>query len=171
MRYLTCLLAALCLSAGTICAQDQPKLSPAEQEVVNVSKARVDAASKRDIAALVGYFADNCIFSTDDGTVITKTELIEHYRKPTAAYDRLVDPRDHIVHVYGNTAVVNYRVSGHEQFGDTDLISEQRRTETWLKQERLLAAHRDAMGQLANKLAKNRCGRSKGLSGLCRRIS
>ncbi len=134
MRALTCLLAALCLSAGTIFGQDQPKLSPAEQEVVNVSKARIDAASKRDIAALAGYFADDCILSTDDGTVITKTELIEHYRKPTAAYDRLVDPRDHIVHVHGNTAVVNYRVSGHEQFGGTDLISEQRRTETWLRQ-------------------------------------
>jgi ketosteroid isomerase-like protein len=134
MRSINCLLAALCLSAGTISAQDQPKLSPAEQEVVNVSKARIDAASRRDIAALAGYFADDCIFSTDDGTVITKTELMEHYRKPTAAYDRLVDPRDHIVHVYGNTAVVNYRVSGHEQFGGTDLISEQRRTETWLKQ-------------------------------------
>jgi hypothetical protein len=134
MRYLTFLAFALCLPAGTICAQDQPKLSPVEQEVVNISKARVDAASRRDIAALAGYFAEGCIFSTDDGTVITKTELMGYYRKPTAAYGRLVDPRDHIVHVYGNTAVVNYRVSGHEQFGGTDLISEQRRTETWLKQ-------------------------------------
>jgi hypothetical protein len=124
MRYLTFLAFALCLPAGTICAQDQPKLSPVEQEVVNISKARVDAASRRDIAALAGYFAEGCIFSTDDGTVITKTELMGHYRKPTAAYGRLVDPRDHIVHVYGNTAVVNYRVSGHEQFGGTDLISE-----------------------------------------------
>jgi ketosteroid isomerase-like protein len=134
MRSVACFWVALCLSASTTYAADEAKLSPAEQEVVNVSKARIDAASRRDIAALAGYFADDCIFSTDDGTVITKTELMEHYRKPTAAYDRLVDPRDHIVHVYGNTAVVNYRVSGHEQFGGTDLVSEQRRTETWLKQ-------------------------------------
>jgi ketosteroid isomerase-like protein len=134
MRSITFLMAVLCLSASMICAQDQAKVSPPEQEVINVSKSRIDAASRRDIAALARYFADDCIFSTDDGTVITKTELMEHYRKPTAAYDRLVDPRDHIVHVYGNTAVVNYRVSGHEQFGGTDLISEQRRTETWLKQ-------------------------------------
>jgi ketosteroid isomerase-like protein len=133
MRSFTCILTVLCLSAGMAYAGDQPKLSPAEQEVVNVSKARIDAASRRDIAALARYFAEDCILSTDDGTVITKAELMEHYKKPTAAYDRLVDPRDHIAHVYGNTAVVNYRVSGHEQFGDTDLISEQRRTETWLK--------------------------------------
>jgi ketosteroid isomerase-like protein len=132
MRFLTCLLIALVMPAN-IGASDQPTLSPAEQEVVNVSKARIDAASKRDISALVRYFADDCILSTDDGTVITKAQLMEHYRKATAAYDRLLDPRDHIVHLYGNTAVVNYRVSGHEQFGDTDLISEQRRTETWLK--------------------------------------
>jgi ketosteroid isomerase-like protein len=134
MRSFTCLFFAICLLSITIYAQDQPKLSPAEQEVIKVSKARIEAASRRDIAALAGYFADDCILNTDDGTVISKAELMEHYRKPTAAYDRLVDPRDHIVHVYGNTAVVNYRVSGHEQFEGTDLVSEQRRTETWLKQ-------------------------------------
>ena len=134
MRYFTCLLFLHSLFVSMLYAAGPPKFSPAEQEVINVSKARIDAASRRDIAALNGYFADDCIFSTDDGTVITKTELMDHYRKPTAAYDRLVDPRDHIVHVYGDTAVVNYRVSGHEQFGGTDLISEQRRTETWAKQ-------------------------------------
>jgi hypothetical protein len=30
--------------------------------------------------------------------------------------------------------VVNFRATAHEQYGDTDLISEQRRTETWIKQ-------------------------------------
>jgi hypothetical protein len=135
MRYFTCLLVALCILASRLYAADLPKLSPAEQEVVDVSKARIYAASKRDIAALARYFADDCIFSTDDGTLITKTQLMEHYRKPSAAYDRLVDPRDYVVRVHGNTAVLNYRVTGHEQFGDTDIISEQRRTETWLKQD------------------------------------
>ena len=33
-----------------------------------------------------------------------------------------------------NTAVVNFRTTAHEQFGDDDIVSEQRRTETWLKQ-------------------------------------
>jgi hypothetical protein len=134
MRYFTCLLVALCLSASMLYAKDPPKLSPAEQEVVDVSKARIDAASRRDTVAVAGYFADDCLLSTDDGTMITKTQLMEHYRKTPAAYERLVDPRDHVVRLHGNTAVLNYRVTGHEQFGDTDIISEQRRTETWIKQ-------------------------------------
>jgi len=50
MRYFTCLLAALCIAAGMICAQDQPKFSPAQQEVLDAHKARVEAGEKRDYA-------------------------------------------------------------------------------------------------------------------------
>lgn len=35
MRYLTCLLVALWIPAGVVYASDQPKLSPAQQEVVD----------------------------------------------------------------------------------------------------------------------------------------
>jgi hypothetical protein len=69
-------------------AKDPPKLSPAEQEVVDVSKARIDAASRRDTVAVARYFADDCLLSTDDGTLITKTQLMEHYRKTPAALPR-----------------------------------------------------------------------------------
>jgi Domain of unknown function (DUF3471) len=36
--------------------------------------------------------------------------------------------------VYANTAVLNYRYTVHEQFTDSDIISEQRATETYIKQ-------------------------------------
>jgi hypothetical protein len=72
-RYFTCLLVALCLSASMLYAKDPPKLSPAEQEVVDVSKARIDAASRQNTVAVARYFADDCLLSTDDGTLITKT--------------------------------------------------------------------------------------------------
>jgi len=45
-----------------------------------------------------------------------------------------VNPRDYTIHVYGNTAVINFRLTGHEQFTDADIISEQRQTETYIKQ-------------------------------------
>lgn len=35
-------------------------------------------------------------------------------------YDRTVNPRDYVIHVYGNAAVINFRLTGHEQFTDAD---------------------------------------------------
>ncbi len=49
-------------------------------------------------------------------------------------YDHSVDPRDYIIHFYGNTAVINFRLTTHEQFTDADIVSEQRHTETYVRQ-------------------------------------
>ena len=132
--YVTCLLVALCMAATTGSLAGQQKFSPAEQEVLKVSQARRDASNRRDVEASARYVAEDCLFSTDDGTLITKAQFFEHMRKKPVEYDRSTNPREFVVHVYGNTAVINFRVTTHEQFGDTDIISEQRRTETWHKQ-------------------------------------
>jgi len=134
MRCIAYFLVAVCLSASMICAQDQPKFSPAQQEVLNVRNALRETALTRDMTAWSRYVADDCIFSTDDGELHTKAQFIEHVGKLPPEYDRSVNPRDYIVHVYGNTAVINFRLTGHEQFTDADIISEQRQTETYIKQ-------------------------------------
>lgn len=135
MRYLTCFLIAFCLLASTIRAQDSPKLSPAEQEVLNVRNALRDAALKRDMTAWSRHVADDCIFSTDDGELNTKAQIIEHLKKLPPDYDRSVNPRDYVIHVYGDAAVVTFRLTVHEQFTDADVISEQRHTETYVKRD------------------------------------
>jgi ketosteroid isomerase-like protein len=134
MRSFTCLLAALCLSASMHCATDPPKLSPAQQEVLNAHKARVEASDKRDYETYSRLVADDCIYSDDDGVLDTnpKAHIMEHWKLPLA-YDHGVNPREYVIHVYGNTAVLNYRVTIHEQFTDADIISEQRYTETYIK--------------------------------------
>jgi hypothetical protein len=135
MRYFTCLLVTLCLSASMICAQDQPKLSPAEQEVLDAQKARAEAGDRRDEVAWSRYVADDCIYSGDNGARTTKAQSIELLKKKLPLeYDHSVNQRDYIVHIYGNTAVINYRVTTHERFTDTDIITEQRDTETYIKQ-------------------------------------
>ena len=134
MRFITCLLVGLCLSASMLYATDPPNLSPAQQEVLNVRNALREAALKRDMAAWSRYVADDCIFSDEDGVLVTKAQIIEHVGKLPPEYDRSVNPRDYVIHVYGNTAVINFRLTGHEQFTDTDLISEMRYTETYVKQ-------------------------------------
>lgn len=144
MRCLVLFLLTLSISAHAVSVSQQPKLSPAEQEVLDVSLARRDASNKRDMATLARYIAEDCVFSSDDGTLITKTQYLQHMAKLPAAYDHSTNPRDFVVRVHENTAVVNFRTTAHEQFGDRDILSEQRRTETWMKQNgkwQLLAIH------------------------------
>jgi len=50
MRYFTCLFVALCIPAGMIRAQDQPKFPAAQQEVLDAHKARIAASEKHDYA-------------------------------------------------------------------------------------------------------------------------
>lgn len=135
MRSIPRLFINLCMFASTICAQEPPKFSPAQQEVLDARKARIEASDKRDYATWSRYIADDCIYSTDDGEIDTKVKAhtLERWKLPLA-YDHGVNPRDYVVHVYGNTAVINFRVTVHEQFTDTDIISEQRYTETYIKQ-------------------------------------
>lgn len=49
-------------------------------------------------------------------------------------YDQVGDRRDFIVHVHGNEAVLNYRATEHERYNDTDIITELRVTESYVKQ-------------------------------------
>ncbi len=133
MHSFTCLLVAICIHASMLNSSEQPRLSPAEREVLEVSLARRDASNRRDIAALAHYVADDCLFSGDDGIVITKAQYLDHMRRLPVEYDHSTNPRDFAVRLHGNTAVINFRTTAHEQFGDADIISEQRRTETWLK--------------------------------------
>lgn len=79
------------------------------------------------------YVAEDCIFSTDDGELNTKAQVMEHLGKLPFDYDHAVNPRDYVVHVYGDAAVINFRITVHEQFTDVDIVSEQRQTETYVK--------------------------------------
>ena len=134
MRYFTCLLLASGLCAGMLSAADQPKFSPEQQEVIDAHNAAREAALKRDFAAWAPYVAEDCIFSTDDGDIKTKAQLIEHGRNLPFQHDHSENQRDFVVHLYGNTAVLNLRFTTHEQFTDIDIITEMRETETFVKQ-------------------------------------
>jgi hypothetical protein len=134
MRYLTRVLIAFCLPASMIFAQDQPKFSPAQQEVLDARRARMEAGDRRD-GSWARYVADDCIFSDDDGNLTTKAKMIDHGKNWPSEYDHSVNYRDYVVHVYGNTAVINLRFTLHEQFTDSDIITEMRATETYVKQD------------------------------------
>jgi ketosteroid isomerase-like protein len=134
MRSIACLSVALCMARGAK-TSGQQKFSPAEQEVLNVSQARRDASNRRDMAASARYVAEDYILSSDDGVLVTKAEYYQHMEKLPVEYDHSTNAREFVLRLRGDTAVINFRITTHEQFGDSDIVSEQRRTETWVKRE------------------------------------
>jgi hypothetical protein len=63
MRTIALVLAALCIPVSMIFASGQPKLSSAQQEVLDAHKAPVEASERRDYAAYSRLVADDCMYS------------------------------------------------------------------------------------------------------------
>lgn len=133
MRQFIAIGALLCMSAGTLYPQNSPTRSAAEQEVLKVNQARLDAFNKRDVATWTRYVADDCIFSDDDGALATKADMVEGFQLPRE-YEYGTNNRVSVVHVYGTSAVINFRATVHELLGGADIVSEQRYTVTYIKQ-------------------------------------
>ena len=93
MRYFGIALFALCMTPCSGNAAGGQKFTPAEQEVIDVQKARMEAAARRDMAAWSRYVAEDCIISGENGTVQTKAQMMTYYKKVPAEYDRALDPR------------------------------------------------------------------------------
>lgn len=112
-----------------------------EQEVVAAIHARIDAFNRRDIAAFRAAAADPYLGVGDDGTV---QETVPDYSQLKREYDQIRDIRDVHVRIHGDTAVANYRTTEHEPMGGIDMVTEERRSEAWQRQQgtwRLLQAH------------------------------
>jgi hypothetical protein len=45
-------------------------------------------------------FCVETIFSGDDGSLLTKAQMIAYYKNVPAEYDRALEPREYTVHLY-----------------------------------------------------------------------
>jgi len=157
MSKLLLLLISAILSAALMWAHEEAKLTPGQREVVNVHNTMREAARSRDFGAWSAYVADDCIFTTDDGEITTKAKIIQHMRSMPQADDHSEDLRDFVVHVYGDTAVLNVRFTAHEQFNLSDIVTEMREMETFYPARWLVVAGRAAMGTVADQFPQARC--------------
>jgi len=124
----------LAVACATNIARAQ-QVSKEEQEVLSASATRREAYNHRDLVVLDRYIADDCPISTDDGTFVTKTDLMRHLKNLPADYEQITNARDFAVRLHGSAAVMSLRSTTHEPFGDSDIVTEQRRTETWMKRD------------------------------------
>ena len=92
------------LSAAVWANGPQPaKPDPEEQKVVAAEKAWVDAAIRKDGAALSQAFDDALVISLDKGAPVDKAKFVDANLKfPIASWTNTHD----VVRVYGDTAVI-----------------------------------------------------------------
>ena len=132
MRRITTLFAMMLISVQFTHAKDLERLTPAERDVFGVANRMHDAFDRRDMASWSRNVESNCIFSSDDGILLTKNQIMERGNLPHD-FEYALNRREYTIHVYGKTAIVNFRLTVHEQFTGSDIISEQRMTETYIK--------------------------------------
>lgn len=144
MPRLSVLVVFLCMPPMLKSAPQPSPFTREQKEVIQAHNTIREAVRKRDFSAWSPYVAEDCIFSDEDGELITKAKLIEHLRNLPLVYDHSENQRDMVVHMYGNTAVLNFRATSHEQFSNTDIVTEMRETETFIKRNglwKLIAQH------------------------------
>jgi ketosteroid isomerase-like protein len=131
----------------TILAQTQTE--SVEQELIRLENEWNDAWVSRDVAVFDKIEADDYFMTTDDGNFITKAQDIADVKSgedsaTSAVSDELK------VRVYGDAAVVTYRMAANGQYKGKDNSYKFRWTDTWIRKDgrwQVVAAHQSRIAQ------------------------
>ena len=119
-----------------------------EKEVLAAVEAWRQAALKGDAPALTKLFHDDLAYTHSNGMTQTKAQSVAAESSPTGIY-KGVEMRDVEVHVYGNTAILEYKLDLTHFAGDTAHLHE---IMVWLKSPQgwqLLARHATRLPAIA----------------------
>ncbi|MGC2463622.1 MAG: nuclear transport factor 2 family protein [Candidatus Acidiferrum sp.] len=107
---------ALC-SAGAI---PTPAQTNSTQEVIALLREFMVAAGRGDRAVFDKFFADDVIYTRATGVVRNKADIMESVGKPAPASEgkSTYSAEDIMVHEYGDTVVVAFRLVGRTQHAD-----------------------------------------------------
>ena len=121
--------------------------SKAEQEVLKTQDEVLRAMIEHDMAAIDRLYTDNYVFSSTTGGSVSKTQLIEVFKrmKANGASYILWARSEMKIALYGNAAVTNNRfeIKIRNSKGEVNTLN-QRYTCSWVRQKRhwmLAAAH------------------------------
>ena len=118
----------------------------ADRDVLAAIDAWKQAALKGDAAALGKLYHDDLAYTHSNAMTQTKAVAIAAETAPTGIY-KGIEMRDVTVHVYGNTAIVEYKLDLTHFAGDTAHLHE---IMVWLKSPqgwRMLARHATKLPQ------------------------
>jgi hypothetical protein len=114
-----------------------------EKEIVEIENAVIRAQLADDVAYFERMLSDDFRFVTPHGKIVTKREDIDQYK---TGYLRLleVDVDDRTIDIYGDAAVVRFRVKFKDQAGKYPFCSAMRMTRIYSKHSgkwKMVAGH------------------------------
>jgi uncharacterized RmlC-like cupin family protein/ketosteroid isomerase-like protein len=118
------------LAAAT--GQRTANISRAEQEVRRLEGERSQALLQRDVARLDRTMAEEYVFTTPDGQVVTKSQEMAGFRSGETRFAAF-KTEDLRVRVYGNSAVVTARARIRGQSHGRDIGGDYRYTRVYAK--------------------------------------
>lgn len=130
-------------------APAQPKAGSAEQELIRLENEWGEAILKRDVATLGRLLADDFKFGEPDGTVTTKTQLLDFIKTGDWAATSIVCEAMQ-ARVYGDAAVVEGLNTEKSRFKGVDSSGQYRWTDTWIRRDgrwQCVAGHSSKVAQ------------------------
>ena len=106
----------------------------AEQQIAALTDQWVQAQLKDDTSFFEKYYADDAMIVHSDGKLYTKAEEIASLKSGSLKYES-IDVRERKIHVYGDTAVVNFLISFKGVLAGKPYSGDLRRTQVWVKQK------------------------------------
>ena len=137
------------LAAGQKRSKDATLNSDAEQKVLETMRRYVEAYGQNDVAALDKILADDFVFTSSRGIVVTKAQELADIRSGGMRTEAATVDEAR-VRVRGDAAVVTGRATLKGVWHGQDFSGQYRVTATWVKEEgrwRLLAEHASRIPQ------------------------
>jgi ketosteroid isomerase-like protein len=123
----------LSFAFGQSVPQQESQNSKSEQEVRQMIEKYRTALLKRDASALEKIWADDYVFVTAAGDVLTKAQRVENIKSGATTLDSINEEENIIVRVYQNSAVATSRVTIKGQYGGQPTSGQYRSTHVWVK--------------------------------------
>jgi len=127
----------------------QTQTESVEQELIRLENEWNDAWVNRNIAIFDRVEADDYFMTSDEGNIITKAQDIADVKSGEDVATSVVSD-EFKVRVYGDAAVVTYRMAVKGQFKGKDNSGLFRWTDTWIKKDgrwQCVAAHLSRIAQ------------------------
>ena len=123
----------LSFASGQSATRQESQNTKSEQEVRQMIEKYRTTLLKRDASALEKIWADDYVFVTASGDVLTKAQRLENIKSGATTLDSIKEEEEIIVRVYQNSAVATSRVAIKGKYSGQPVSGQYRSTHVWVK--------------------------------------
>jgi len=112
----------------------QTQTESVEQELIKLENESNNAWAKHDMEAYARLLADDYLCTGPDGDVITKAQDLAELESDEKIYTSIMAD-DFKVRVYGDAAVVSFRLTSKSHYKGKEYSGQERFTDTWVRRD------------------------------------